>query len=710
MATPAVLSDPSHSYNEADLLSENLSADEVENLDDVVDMVDTEDDDTVGFENLGLPAALLRAVKDLGYTIPSDIQAAAIPALLAGSDITGVAQTGTGKTAAFGLPLLAAIDTSVRGVQALVLTPTRELAMQVSDAIASMAAHLPGVRVLAVYGGSAFTPQQRALSQGVQVVVGTPGRIIDHLERKTLNLTGLRYLVLDEADEMLRMGFAEDVDRILTDAPKDRQTALFSATMPPPIRRVAERHMTNPIDIAVSRQSSTVANVRQTYAVVPFRDKVEALARILEVSDADATIVFTRTKDAAETVGSELIAKGISAATISGDVAQRERERIVERLRNGRLDVLVATDVAARGLDVDRIDLVVNFDAPGEPEAYVHRIGRTGRAGRTGEALTFFTPRETSRLKAIERATRVKLEEIKLPSPADVAVQRASKILTKAAARAEVGRLETYRTAVETFLANSPMTAGDLAATLAALAAGDDGKAPEVRISAPHTLTREKSDRGQGGRSFDRDRAPRERSYADRPFADRSHGERSYGDRPERPSFDRPRSDRPSFDRPGADRPSFDRPGADRRTSRPAGKRYRVAVGHNDGVRPAGIVGAITGEGGVNGRDLGKIDIYDNHSIVEISADLSPDAFSRISSAKVSGRELRIQADNGAPSTEAPRSAPRRDSYDCPARSDSGARSEGGYRRDDRSEGYSRAQAPASGSKWSTTRRPVRSN
>ena len=577
--------------------------------------------ETESFADLGLPEALMRAVVDLGYITPSAIQSAAIPALLAGSDITGVAQTGTGKTAAFGLPLLAAIDPSSREVQALVLTPTRELALQVSEAIETMAKHLPQVRVLAVYGGASFVPQLKSLGSGVQVVVGTPGRIIDHLDRGTLKLGGLKFLVLDEADEMLRMGFAEDVERILTDSPKqNRQTALFSATMPPAIRQVAEHHMTNPIDIAVTRQSSTVANVKQTYAVLPFSKKTDALARILEVTDADATIVFTRTKDAAETVGSELIARGISAATISGDVAQRERERIVERLRNGLLDVLVATDVAARGLDVDRIDLVVNYDAPGEPEIYVHRIGRTGRAGRMGEALTFFTPRETGRLRTIEKLTRQKLIEVTLPTASEVAAQRATRALTKAAARAEGGKLESYRTAIETFLAQSPLSVGDLAAALAALVSGDDGRrAPEVEQLVDRS----------------------ERSA--RPVRDNDRGM----DR----SFDRPRSDR-RFDRPAADR-------GGRNTTHPAGKRYRINVGHNDGVRPAGIVGAITAEGGLQGRDLGRIDIYDTHSIVEIVGELSPAAFSRIAAARVSGRELRIKRHYEDAASAAPASARR---------------------------------------------------
>ena len=553
------------------------------------------------FDDLDLPAELRAAVADLGYTIPSAIQAAAIPALLDGSDITGIAQTGTGKTAAFGLPLLAALDPRKRAVQALVLTPTRELAIQVADAIESMAAHLDGVRVVAVYGGASYVPQLKALAAGTQVVVGTPGRVIDHLERGTLKLADLRFLVLDEADEMLRMGFAEDVDRILTDAPKTRQTALFSATMPPAIRAVAATHLTDPIDIAVTRQASTVENVRQTYAVLPFPKKTDALARILEVSDADATIVFTRTKDAAETVGSELVARGISAATISGDVAQRERERIVDRLRNGLLDVLVATDVAARGLDVDRIDLVVNYDAPGEPETYVHRIGRTGRAGRAGEALTFFTPREVGKLRVIEKLTRSKLEEVTLPTASDVATSRATKALAKAAARVEAGGLNRYRTAIETFLAENPLSAADLAAALAAVVAGDAGKA----TAEPEHLL-DPADRRVGRDSSRPERAGRERS--------------------QRPDH----TTRPAADRSG-------------RSSHPTGRRYRIAVGHRDGVRPAGIVGAITGEGGLAGKDLGRIDIFDTHSIVEINAELTPDAFSRISAARVSGRELRLR-------------------------------------------------------------------
>jgi len=560
----------------------------------IADTLDTESIQTTdaaphaaepGFTDLGLPAELLRAVTDLGFRTPTAIQAAAIPALLSGRDITGVAQTGTGKTAAFGLPLLAAVDPTP-GVQALVLCPTRELAVQVADAISSFASSMPDISVIAVYGGTGFLPQRAALKAGAQVVVGTPGRIIDHLERGTLDLAGLRFLVLDEADEMLRMGFAEDVDRILSDAPNARQTALFSATMPPPIRSIAAKHMTDPVDIAVSRQSSTVDAVRQLYAVVPFRDKVDALTRFLQVTEGDAAIVFVRTKEACDQVGTDLIARGVSAAVMNGDVPQKEREKIIERLRDGRLDVLVATDVAARGLDVDRIDLVVNFDAPGEPEAYVHRIGRTGRAGRTGTALTFFTPREMGRLRAIERATRGTLEQIVPPTPDEVAAHKAATVLRKALARLDVGRLGGPNRMVRDLLGEHDVTADELAAALLALAAGDDGAEPEP---PPEPA------------SFERDRKTKVRSAS-------------------------------AADRAGRSRAPF-------------GRRYRVAVGHRDGVRPAGIVGAITGEGGVNGKDLGRIDIFDSFSTVEIAADLSPAALGRIANARVSGRTLRIEPD-----------------------------------------------------------------
>ena len=582
--------------------------------------------ETANFDSLGLPSELLAAIHDLGYTEPSAIQARAIPALLSGRDITGVAQTGTGKTAAFGLPLLASIDPTRYAPQALVLTPTRELALQVADHIESYATHLDGVRILAVYGGAPYVPQQKALRAGVHVVVGTPGRIMDHMERGALVLDDARFLVLDEADEMLRMGFAEDVDQIFSHVPCPRQVALFSATMPPAIRAIAEDHLTDPVEVAVTRQSSTVALVAQGYAVVPFRHKIGALTRILATTEADATIVFTRTRSAAEEVGAALIEKGISAATISGDVAQKEREKIVERLRGGQLDVLVATDVAARGLDVDRVGLVVNFDIPREAEAYVHRIGRTGRAGRTGQAISFITPHERSKLRHIEALIKVPIAEVPIPSPRDVSVHKASRLLAQIPARLANGRLDMYRELVKSQIVDERSKEHDaaalidLAATLLALSVGDDG--PRARAEQEE---------------FEREQAEARASRAARETRKAFVDQRgSKGDRFDKFDRDR-RSPRDDAERPrGIRRPA-------------AGTRYRVAVGHKDGVNPGGIVGAITGEGGLAGSDVGKIDIFGSFSLVDITAPLTEAQFDRLSRARVSGRALRLSIDRGAP-------------------------------------------------------------
>src|SRR5690606_13814900 len=404
--------------------------------------------------------------------------------------------------------------------------------------------------------------------------------------------------------------FAEDVDTIFSRAPRERQVALFSATMPGPIRRVANEHLTDPVEIAVARQSSTVTSVRQTYAVVPFRHKTGALTRILATSDADAAIVFCRTRGAAEEVGSALVERGISAATISGDVAQKEREKIVERLRSGALDVLGATDVAARGLDVDRIGPVVSFDVPGEPEAYVHRIGRTGRAGRTGEALTFVTPHGRGKLRAIERTIRTQLEETDIPSPKDVSAHRARRTLDKIAARREAGRLEMYADLIRTYLQEHDADPIDVAAAVTALAVGDDG--PRARAEQEE---------------YERERAEAKAAAARR-SASRDN------------------------DRSGATRGRFD---GERGIRRPArGTRYRLAVGHTHGVQPGGIVGALTNEGGITGADVGKIDIFGNFSLVDITAPLDNEALDRLARARVAGKPLRITLDRGAPRGRTP--------------------------------------------------------
>ncbi|WP_026430193.1 DEAD/DEAH box helicase [Schaalia georgiae] len=577
-------------------------------------------EDTVSFADLGLPDELLQAVTDMGFVAPTPIQAEAIPPLLDLRDVVGIAQTGTGKTAAFGLPLLAIADADEKAVQALVLAPTRELAMQSAAAIEDFAARTAELVVVPVYGGSPYGPQIGALKRGAQVVVGTPGRVIDLIEKGALDLSGVRMLVLDEADEMLRMGFAEDVETIASSVPDDRLTALFSATMPPAIEKVAREHLKDPVKVAVSEESSTVDTIHQTYAVVPYKHKIGALSRVLATraqhiaagqEDADAAIVFVRTRVDVEEVSLELSGRGFRAAGISGDVAQTERERMVERLKSGSLDVLVATDVAARGLDVERISLVVNFDVPREPEAYVHRIGRTGRAGRQGRSLTFFTPREHTRLRRIEKLTGTPMEEVAIPSPAAVSEFRARRLLEGVGARVERGRLGMYRELLEQMAAS--LDVEDVAAALIAQAVGDDGPAPRA----------ESGHRGRG-------RARREEELDESgEFVGASFEAGRDKDKPLKGGRDGAR-----------------RRGGGRAVAGP-GTRYRVEVGRKDRVKPGSIVGAIAGEGGIDGRDIGHIDIFPTFSLVDITADLSAEQLSRISKGYVSGRQLRIRVDEG---------------------------------------------------------------
>ncbi|MGP9539972.1 DEAD/DEAH box helicase [Brachybacterium sp. AOP43-C2-M15] len=587
------------------------------------------------FDDIDLPAPLRRAVDELGFTTPSAIQAQAIPPLLEGRDVIGVAQTGTGKTAAFGLPLLAAIDPSLREVQALVLAPTRELAMQVADAIASFATSIGGLDVVALYGGSPYGPQERALARGAQVVVGTPGRVMDHMRRTNLRLDTIRFAVLDEADEMLRMGFAEDVEEILSHSPDTRQVALFSATMPSAIQRVAQTHMKDPVRVSVSPQSSTVKSVSQTYAVVPFKHRTGALARVLATSEAEAAIVFVRTRAAAEEVGTALVGRGLIAASISGDVPQKEREKIVERLRDGSLQVLVATDVAARGLDVERIGLVVNFDVPKEAESYVHRIGRTGRAGRSGEALTFIGPHERRALKNIERATKQTLAEAVIPSPRDVSKHRLATLLTQVPGRIERGRLDLYRELIGEFVSEHEIDPLELAAVLGAMTVGDEGPG-SASEDEEFTGARLAGEDRQGDRG---DRGPRGDVQTERGYTS-----------------------------------------------------YKIGVGHTHGARPPAIVGAITGEGGLHGKEIGKIQIFPTFSLVQIRGSLDPTQLDRISKARVGGRELRIGPDQGprGGKGQGPR-GPRREG-DRPWRREDRPRRDDGGRHDAKRRPFRRAE------------------
>jgi ATP-dependent RNA helicase DeaD len=424
----------------------------------------------VSFADLGLPAALVSVLAEVGYETPSPIQQATIPVLLEGHDLIGQAQTGTGKTAAFALPLLARIDLARREPQAHVLVPTRELAIQVAEACQKYASHLPGLHVLPIYGGQSYTPQLNALRRGVHVIVGTPGRVMDHLERGTLDLRTVDFVVLDEADEMLQMGFVDAIDHILGRVPAGRRVALFSATLPAQIRRIAQKHLRNPREITVRSKTATAAKIRQRYWLVSGIHKLDALTRLLEVEPFDAMLVFARTKQSTVELVEKLEARGFSAAALNGDILQAQRERTIAALKSGKLDIVVATDVAARGLDVERITHVVNFDVPYDSESYVHRIGRTGRAGRSGEAILFIAARERNMLRIIERATRQPIEPMVLPTVQEVNVRRADKFKKEIAAIIATQDLAAYRNVIEEFVRESGADVVDVAAALASVA------------------------------------------------------------------------------------------------------------------------------------------------------------------------------------------------------------------------------------------------
>lgn len=547
------------------------------------------------FSDLGLGDPVLKALKEVGYETPSAIQAATIPSLLSGRDVLGVAQTGTGKTAAFALPILSRLDLAQKTPQALVLAPTRELALQVCEAFERYASNLRGVHVLPVYGGQGYGTQLSALRRGVHVVVGTPGRIMDHLEKGTLDLSALKYLVLDEADEMLKMGFAEDVETILADTPVEKQIALFSATMPAQIRRISGKYLKDPEEITVKNKTTTSVNTTQRYLMVSYPQKVDALTRILEVENFEGMIVFVRTKSETETLAEKLRARGYTAAAISGDVAQAQRERTVEQLKSGKLDILVATDVAARGLDVERISHVVNYDIPIDTESYVHRIGRTGRAGRSGAAISFVTPRERRLLTAIEKATRQPLTEMRMPSVEDVNVTRLSRFDDAiTAALADTERLQRFRDIIGHYVEHHDVVESDVAAALAIVAQGDEPLL--LSPDDPRFARREREERDARPERGDR------------------------GDRGERPE----------------------------RRQRPANGNlasYRIEVGRRQRVEPRQIVGALANEGGLNRGDFGHIDIRPDFSIVELPADLPQGVFDRLADTRISGQLIELKPD-----------------------------------------------------------------
>ncbi|WP_448477308.1 DEAD/DEAH box helicase [Pseudoxanthomonas mexicana] len=575
------------------------------------------------FADLGLSAPVMAAVTAVGYESPSPIQAATIPAMLAGRDVLGTAQTGTGKTAAFALPVLSNIDLNAERPQALVLAPTRELAIQVAEAFQKYATKVPGFHVLPIYGGQSYYPQLQALKRGVHVVVGTPGRVIDHLERGSLDLSGLTTLVLDEADEMLRMGFIDDVETVLKKTPETRQVALFSATMPAAIRRIAQTYLKQPVEVTIAAKTTTSANIRQRYWWVSGMHKLDALTRILEVEPFDGMIVFARTKAATEELADKLQARGLAAAAINGDMQQAAREKTIQQLKDGKLDILVATDVAARGLDVERISHVLNYDIPYDTESYVHRIGRTGRAGRTGDAILFVTPREKGMLRAIERATRQPIEEMQLPSVEAVNDRRVEKFLARITDTLASGRAGEFRALIERYEREQNVPAVDIAAALAQLVQGD----------TPLLLSQERTPReARPARSETYGNAPR-REREERPRRDDSHGERPARsvDKPERSKIERPDTDRPRADKP----PRSDKPEVGMET-------YRIEVGHMHGVKPANIVGAIANEAGLESRYIGRIDIQHDHTTLDLPEGMPREVLMHLKKVWVSGQQLRI--------------------------------------------------------------------
>jgi ATP-dependent RNA helicase DeaD len=551
-----------------------------------------------GFSELNLAAPLLRAIGELGYESVLPIQAACIPPLLAGRDVLGLAQTGTGKTGAFALPLLSRIDLAVRAPQVLVLTPTRELAIQVAEAFQAYARHLKDFHVLPIYGGQSYAFQFNQLRRGPHVVVGTPGRVQDHLDRGTLDLGGITCVVLDEADEMLRMGFVEAVDAILESTPAERQMALFSATMPPQIKRISKRHLKDPVEIRIENRTMTAENIEQVYLVVPTPAKFEALVRVLETESYDGVIIFARTRLATTGLAEKLSARGYDVAALSGEVTQVARERIVKRLKSGKLDMIVATDVAARGLDVERISLVINYDIPGDSEAYVHRIGRTGRVGRYGKAILFASPRERHLLGAIERLTRQPLKRMEIPSHDAVTRRRVDRFREELAALMATRSLAFFEELGAELMATMEIDARQLAAAALCYAQKDQPLQP--------------ADSGAlDGADWDEPRrAPPERGPA---------------------------------------------PGRHGRNM----VLYRIDAGSADGVEVRNIVGAVTHESGLRNRTIGQIRIHPDHSTIELPDDLPPAMIEHLKKVYVGGKAMKLAPASGAP---ADRPGPRAES------------------------------------------------
>ena len=604
------------------------NSDEVLADEEVVEESDDEpaDEALVTFEDLGLSDEVLEAIKALNYETPSPIQAKAIPALLQGGNLLGTAQTGTGKTAAFSLPLLSRLDFNGHETSMLVLTPTRELAIQVAEAIQQYAAKMPKVHVVPVYGGQDIAVQLRALKRQANIVVATPGRLIDHIKRGSIVLSGVKAIVLDEADEMLDMGFMEDVETILKEIPASAQRALFSATMPKEVKKIIEQHLGEYEEACIEGKTTTVENIRQRYLLVKNEHKIEALARVLEGEDFDGVLIFVRTKQNTTEVAEKLESRGFNVAPLNGDLAQSMRERTINRLKMGKLDIVVATDVAARGIDVDRITHVVNYDIPFDTESYVHRIGRTGRAGRSGNAILFITPREKKMLKIIEKATRQPIETMEMPTAEVISAKRVAAFKDKIKSVINSGELDKFKKLVEDMIAEchpersdseveGSISAIDIAAAVIKIWQKKQPLFPELK---PLDVPRERRERNSrdGGDNFGLDREEKNRLRKER--KEGSNGvEEGY-------------------------------------------LRYYLGVGRKDHVTPKDIVGAIAGEGNISSSNIGRIKLFDKFSTVELPETMPQDVLDILADMTIRGNESRFRLMTDEPPTgPAPGTKPR---------------------------------------------------
>ncbi len=597
--------------------------------------------EVTSFTELALAAPVQKAIEAVGYEQPSPIQAASIPHLLNGDDLLGVAQTGTGKTAAFALPLLSKIELKSKTPQVLVLAPTRELAIQVAEAFQTYASKMKGFHVLPIYGGQDMSGQLRQLKRGVHVVVGTPGRVMDHLRRKTLDLSGLKSLVLDEADEMLRMGFIDDVEWILEHTPSERQVALFSATMPKPIRKVADRYLKNPKEVRIASDTSTAPHIEQFYLMVGgFERKLDAITRILEAQDFDAMIIFVRTKTATAELAEKLEARGYSASALNGDMNQALRERTINRLKKNQLDIIVATDVAARGIDVQRVSHVLNFDIPYDSEAYVHRIGRTGRAGRSGKAILFVAPREKRLLHTIEKATRQAITPMELPSGSEVSNKRIQQFKQLLTDTMEGQNLDFFNNVLAEYSTEHNRSAEEIASALAYLL---QKERPLQVKDAPRKKKRDDSPRGGN-----REDSPRKKKRDDSPRGENREDSSRKKKRDDSPREDSSRGKKPRDHKENTDKPFDSKPTKHGKKTDVPMSCYRLEVGRNDDVKPGDIVGAIANEAGIDSHHIGHIKLHDDHTTVDLPAGMPEELMQHLQNVRVCNRPLKIKPNGKA--------------------------------------------------------------